>query len=394
MGLGSIWVVVNLDGASDKLKDNIDHGSFSEANALKYQMDSLAEKLKSMVSAKAGTVHIAMPDRVVLEVPMSVAEDIPNSLEGYKQFFGSLIAVGMGMDLSEAAAAASKSVNSGEIELFDPSDESFKIYKNDDQSDELMLPPNLFDPMIPKKDEKKAKDRYIAPPSAEQQMQSEAAYLQAIVQQMGGGQPPAPPQQDANQQDQDPRDLLEALHGKQIPGREDPNAEEGEAEGDKESSKSKSSDKDSESKAKEKSKEKSETEDSASEPSDKDNDKLAQLLGTVKTQIPQIMSLAQSNPEAFKQTMNLVHKLIAMGKGRSKGKSAEKSELFDLVEELNKKLIYPVGTRKGNRRKVIVNGKAKWRSLASGQLLDAQGQAISVKSNNAGTKDGSDGIKG
>lgn len=393
MGVGLIWIVVNCDKASDKLRDNIDHGNFAEANAIKYQADALAEKLKSMLSAKAGTLHVATQDRLVLEVPMSIAEDIPNVLEGYSQFFGSLMSVGMGMDFSEASAAALKATHTGDIELFDPADESFKIYKNDEEngSDEFLeMPPNLFDPLVPKKDEKKNKDKYVAPPGVEQQMQQEAAYLQAMVQQMGGGQPPAPPQQDPNQQqDQQPRDLLEALHGKQIPGREDPNAEEGQESESKEESDN-SEPKEKKSKAKS-----SDSEDSDEEDSDEDdggNEKLASLLGTVKQQIPQIMSLAESNPDAFKQTMNLLHKLIAMGK--SKGKKTEKSELFALTEELNKRLTYPIGTVKGRKKKVVVNGKAKWRAMASGQVKDAQGNAISVRANNAGAKDGEDGIKG
>jgi len=322
MGVGLIWIVVNCDKASDKLRDNIDHGNFAEANALKYQTDALAEKLKSMLASKAGTLHIATQDRLVLEVPMSIAEDIPNVLEGYSQFFGSLMSVGMGMDFSEASTASLKATHSGEIELFDPADESFKIYKNDsvDGSDDFLeIPPNLFDPLVPKKDEKKNKDKYVAPPGVEQQMQQEAAYLQAMVQQMGGGQPPAPPQQDPNQQqDQEPRDLLEALHGKQIPGREDPDAEEGE--GKAPEKKSGKSDEDSEAKDSKASKGKSddsESDDEDDSDGDGDNEKLANMLGTIKRHIPQLLALKQSDPDGFSDSVKLISRIMGMVKKKS-----------------------------------------------------------------------------
>jgi hypothetical protein len=53
-------------------------------------------------------------------------------------------------------------------------------------------------------------------------------------------------------------------------------------------------------------------------------------------------------------------------------------------QKLNKssKLRFPVGTIRNRKKKVIVNGKAVWRSIISGQVRDSQGNAISIKSHN------------
>jgi hypothetical protein len=235
-------------------------------------------------------------------------------------------------------------------------------------------------------------DDYIPMPDAKTQLEAENQMIQAVVQQIGGQQIQEMQQQmQQAQQPADggqPRDLMEALHGEQIPGRETqlnensggnpegaPPEEEGE-EGSEKEGKSKEGGE--------------EGEDEGSS----HNDQLGQLLATVKQQIPQLMQLADSNPEAYKQTMNMVHKLLAYAK-TAKGKSAKKSELFDMTEELNKAihLKLPVGSRKGKYKKVLLDGKEVWRQVSAGQVTDGKGQPISVKVANTQTTDAKQGIR-
>ena len=60
-------------------------------------------------------------------------------LHGYRQFFGSQIAIGMGLDFAEASKAARKSNFSGDIELFEGvyNYPRFKIYQFPDRETAL-----------------------------------------------------------------------------------------------------------------------------------------------------------------------------------------------------------------------------------------------------------------
>jgi hypothetical protein len=124
------------------------------------------------------------------------------------------------------------------------------------------------------------------------------------------------------------------------------------------------------------------------------NQKLAKLLLTVKQQLPQLMALHDSNPQAYKQSMAMIQKLVQLAHGRKK--EAAKSETDETIESLEKAFgrrlkgwkghfghKYPVGTRLGRRVKVLIDGKETWRQVASGQVKDARGQDVSVRSSNA-----------
>ena len=77
---------------------------------------------------------------------------------------------------------------------------------------------------------------------------------------------------------------------------------------------------------------------------------------------------------------------------KNKKKETKKSEIDSInakLDELTKGMKYPIGTRKGRKVKVIIDGKAVWRSMSAGRVQDARGQAISVKSHNAAAESGS-----
>lgn len=371
----TIWVVIDTDEVLERLRELIDLGAFSEAKDLQYQLDALADKAKSVLSTRGGHLHLSTPCRTVMEMSITVAEEFPVILSGYRAFFGTKMGTGMGLDLHEAAAAAKKSLMTHEIELYDPKDESFKadFFKALDDAPTkgrtFELPPNLFDPLSPPSPEPKEDNQQRAIlTTPEQSMQAEAAMLQAIMQQLSPPPPQQPQQQDQtaqqpNQdQSQEPRDLLEILHGQPVPGRDvPPQAQQSEPASNAE----------------------------PNEPKDETQEKLAALLAGVQDRIPKLMSLADTNPDAFKKVMALVHKLVDV----ARTKKVQKGEVTTLTEELNKaiRLRLPVGSVKGRRKKVLVNGREVWRQMSAGQVLDSHGQAVSVKSSNAKADDGSEG---
>lgn len=372
----SVWVVIAADGAADKLRQLVDSGNFAEAKKIDSDIKSISEKIKQLVQEKGGSLLISTYDRQVLDLPATVAEEMPLILSGYKNSFGSLIAAGIGLNLREASIAAKKSAFTGHIELFDPQDESFKeITKTENlQLEDIIWEPNVFDrthPKSPKPEENQKEQaqnlKYVPGPNAQQAMQLEAQMLQATIEQLNG--PANQVQQQMMQQQQQPQDLLEALNGGPVPNRERPadqaQRKQAQAEGQQQ-------------------------EEQAQEDSQEsdDNDKLGSMLSMVQEKIPQLMNLAESNPETFKKVVGVVHKLLDLARTKKKN-STNKSEVIDLAEELNKtfRIRYPVGTTKGRKKKVVINGKEVWRSMASGQVRDSQGQPISVRASNAESDD-------
>ncbi len=380
----TVWVVISAREALDKIREYIDGGYLGEAQRLHFQLKSLDEKVNSLLSEKGGRVHLSTYDKIIMEMPASVAEEIPAITLGYRQFFGTKMAIGIGMDLAEASAAANKSEFSNEIELYDPADDTFKaeFYKNGE--DPFELPPNLFDPLSPpapeaREQRKRAPKEKPVLSDPQTAMQAESAMMQAIMQQISPPPPQMPQQQEQQQQEQQPeeqqpRDLLEQLHGEQIDGHS-PDSDSS-ASGPKEEVKEEA---------------KPESKKDSAEDDDGGNEKIAGLLATVQDKMPKLMQLADSNPDAFKKVVNLVHKLVDM----AKQKKTQKSEMETLTDQLNKalKLRLPVGTTKGRKKKVLIDGKEVWRSMAAGQVKDPRGQAVSVKSSNAKADDGQESAR-
>lgn len=361
MAAGSIFVVISCQGVADAIRDAIDHGRFAEARSLSYKANGLSRKLASAVQERGGHLQMFTYDRQVMEVPSTVAEDMPQYLDPYVKDMPGMVAAGLGLTFREAVAAMKASEISGEIEMYDPEDARFEgvsEYVKAEQPYEL--PVNMFDVTVPQEDPKPNQEGFVSRPEIEEELQAQAALIQAIAQVMGGGQQAQqPPQPEA-------RDLREALEGGPVEGYQ-PQQPQGQEGQDKPQPKG----------------EETEKEEMGSEGGSEVDSRLGTLLHSVKASLPQIMSLHDKNPAAYKAAMNLVQKLVAVAKER-RVKKAE-----DITDELNKTihLRLPVGARKGNKRKVLVGGKEVWRQMGAGQVQDAQGQPISVKSHNR-TADG------
>lgn len=403
MSSNSVWVVISANKAQERLIRLIDAGQLAEAVGRNQALESLVEKTKAFVQQYGGYLPIAVFGRIVMQIPSSAAEQIPNIIEGFSDSLGNRIAAGIGMTFDEAAKSARISEASGQIEMFDPQ----KNYDDDEDdfeksainggrrlSSNVTLPVNLFNPLVPDDSEVKAKlkpkDDFPKLPSLEESMQSENQLLQMLAMQMGGGQPqPSPEQMQQQQQQQVPaRNLLEALNGAPVQGSPDetqgeaPQGQEAPAEG--------------EAPEQEIAQEVDQAEDEAAS-FDK---KLAGILHNVKNQIPQIMALSDKDPKAFKQTMQLIQKLVQTAHSGKSKSPVEKSEMRQEIEELEKafkaRLSYfkgfnkpehlPLHSRKGKFKKVLVNGKEVWREMSAGQVKDDKGEPISVESSNLGAQ--------
>ncbi len=396
----TVWVMIVTDGVSEKISDLIDSGYFAEAMDLDSQLKAVTAKLKSLVGERGGEIHLSTYSRQVLALPVTLAEEMPLILAGYRKVFGMLMAVGMGLDLREAALAAKKSVFTNDIELYDPKDESYDQLKKTLQieDDSFNFQPNLFDethPPSPKADSSKdSVGKYVPGLDAQQSLEAENQLVQGTVQQLMG------PAQEMQQQIQQQMEQQAQQEQQQGDGEGGPDslleALSGEKKSDKPKSSSKEKDSDEDDSDGKSSKVSDKSDDSDSDEDDSDdsedtNEKLGKLLADVQDKLPKLMEMHDKNPEAFKKVVNLIHKLVAVAKAR-KGDEAKKAEAMDMTEALNKALHlhYPVGTVKRRKKKVIVDGKATWRSVAAGQVQDDKGNAISVDSHNS-AKDGSQG---
>ncbi|MGH7240772.1 MAG: hypothetical protein ACREGB_00570 [Candidatus Saccharimonadales bacterium] len=382
----TVWIVISCEEVADKLRQKLDGGFFSEAMHISEQIKSFLEKISKEVETRGGSLYVNLPDRQVLEMPITVAEELPNIIEGYTANMGH-VSVGVGLTFSEASMANQKSRYSHEIELYEPG-ETYKSAQDDNSmlDNELMLPPNLFDPKTPPPAQVPSKFEFISRPDAGSELQAEAQLISGIVQQMAPPPPQMPPGAQQQQgDDQGPQDLLESLHGGKVPGHTPEDKDDDDKGSKKDSSKKKTDDKSSK---KDSSNDDSDDDDSEDDDDDSDkgdlNNKLGKLLADVKNDIPHIMSMADSNPQAFKQTMALIQKLVTVARGRKKTEKTEDiSELQELQKAIGSALRrLPVGTVKGRRKKVMVDGRAVWRSVANGLVQDNKGQAISVRSSN------------
>lgn len=401
----TVWVLIATDGVADKVRDLVDSGYFAEAKDLDYQLKSISTKMNQLVGEKGGSVALSTYDRQVLQVPITVAEELPLILAGYREVFGAMMSVGMGLDLREASLAAKKSTFTNDIELYDPKDDSYKEMRKSLQiEDDVFGPqPNQYDMTHPKSPPPDASapgvGKYVPGLDAQQQLQAEGALINATIQQLMGpaqqmqAQAQQQQQQQAEQEKQPPGSLLEAVSGEKKKDKPDTETKQKKSKDseDSDSKKGKKDDGDDDS---------DDDSDSDSDDSDSDDtddtdastDKIGNLLASVQEKLPGLMSLQEKNPEAFKKIMGLVHKLVDMAKAKQ---STKKSELVGLTEELNKAIAirYPVGTVKGRKKKLMVDGKAKWRSVAAGQVKDLKGDVISVASHNAKAKSGTEGVR-
>ena len=302
MPSGSVFVVISCQGVTDAIRDAVDQGQFNDARALSYKTTGLARKLASQVQEKGGHLTVFIPERQVMEVPSSVAEDMPSYIEPYMQELPGMVAVGMGLTFGEAVMAMKTSLISGEIEMYDPKDSKFgrdnEYAKADAEGSHsempYQLPVNMFDVTVPETEPVEPNNEgFVSRPEVEEELQAQAALIQALAQLMTGGQQPQPGQ--PGQPGQDPRDLREALEGGPVEGYQP--QEEGEGKGSEKKPKKESKKKDSDEKA-----EKDDEEGGAEK-------RLGKILSDVKASLPQIMALHDKNPAAYKAAMTLVQKL-------------------------------------------------------------------------------------
>lgn len=388
--VGTIWVVVSASEAQSRLVDLIDKGYLAEAIGFSNTLNAMTNKMKKFIQQFGGSMPIALYERLIMQIPSSAADQIPSIMKSYSEALNGKIAVGMGLTMEEAARAAEKSTFSGQIELYDPEEISndIEFYEKSGQKSRrfsygVVLPPNLFDPTTPDEAQyKTSTEDDIAPiPTPEQQMQAEAQLIQAVAEQLGAGEAQKQMEQQQEAQQAGGRDLLESLNGGPVDGHEPQEEQPQEQPKQAQSSSEKQGDGDEQQLE-------AQVEEAEEVTTD---DKLAMTLDKVKNQIPQIMGLAESNPKAFKDTMNMINKLIQLAHTRSKNtkKSEYRLQIENLIKAINLKaaygkpktngIIYPPGTRLGRYKKVLVDGKQKWREMSSGAIQDDKGKAISVK---------------
>lgn len=387
-----VWVVIYSDMARNKLFDAARAGRFSLANKYQSSLQSMVDKMKSTIQTSGGSMPFANHDFIAMQMPVDVAEVLPELIANYSETLNNLIGVGVGLDFQEASFAASKSKETGEIELYEPANAKYVIEKTSDSrpilNPDVSLPVNLFDPQVPDDKPYQAVINQSSPRvpkrmSLQESLQAESQFLQALNDMLGAGQLEEAAQQQQQmaqqmmqQQNQqqgeksgddhantDTVDLLGQLSGGEASapagderGEDQENGEVGQKEQVKEIQ--------------------GEVEEATNEAAADHKEELAQKLQAVKEQIPQIMAMADKNPDAFKQTMATIQKLI------TSAKQVQKSELLEKAPPAMNYIRFPVGTRKGNYKKVLVDGKEVWRSMSTGQVKDSDGSDISVKAKN------------
>src|ERR1017187_8672119 len=102
----TVWVMICTDGVADKVRDLVDSGYFAEAKGLDFHLKHISEKISSLINEKGGSIALSTYDRQVMQLPITVAEELPLIVAGYKEVFGSMMSVGMGLDLRQAFLAA------------------------------------------------------------------------------------------------------------------------------------------------------------------------------------------------------------------------------------------------------------------------------------------------
>lgn len=404
-----VWIVINATNISNSLNRLIDRGNFKDSQNIKYYLDNFLKKLKSVCQSHGGSVHLMLYERIILEVSLEVAEQIPNIIENYMPNLSSKMGIGIGMSFEEANEAAKKSLQTKKIELYESSQNPSEYIKSELIKDDepvrpaVDMPPNVFDPELP--DSKNITklistkrpiedgqyrlntvkpDRPQLKPDIQQDMQGQkslidstldellfpkkeieqqAQLMQQMAQQQQLAQQQMAQQQEKEQATQHLQNVPEEQQQAQQP------AEKDELEGNPVIHGE---------------------EDEMQEPQEDEHDrvssKLLNFLGQLKEQMPDLMRLHESNPEAFKHVMSLINKMLKLSKQNIK--KSEISAAEELEKNIKKRIKrakgtgYPIGTIKGRKIKVLVSDKPVWRSVASGIVTDKHGTPISVKSRN------------
>ena len=407
---GWIWVVIRNDAIVQNLKSLIDSGDLAGANKMSFTLKAFIDKINSQIQQHGCHVQILSESRIIMQIPASIGTDIEMIVKGYEDQFNSKPAVGIGLNFEEAVTAAQYSFKSGEIEMYDPETHSGEIQEDDEEFDRNVAGYKKID-----RDGQVTNQPPLLP-SLEESVQMENKLIQGMTQQLMGGQqegqqqqgqqqaqhqlmsqaPEDPAQQlqteETTPQPFTPRNLLEILLGHPMQAHEDDQALD-----DHELHPYLHSDMDKQHQQEEQLAQQQQAQVQA-QPEQPQEDQHADLKGITEHmtgKIPELMQLAQNDPAAFKQSMNLVNKLLKL-KGKQPSE-VQKTELIEDYQELTKsraflhavrrgkgfKHSYPVGTRLGRRIKVkLPNGRTTWRQAESGLVQNVDGTPISVKSNN------------
>jgi hypothetical protein len=382
-----LWAVINASNISLGLTRMIDANNFDGAKNAKFYLDNFINKLKSLCQSYGGSAHLLLYERMILELPIEAAELLPNVVENYMPNLSKKIGVGIGMNFEEANLAAQKSLQTHKIELYEKEEAPLNYVKTEvikNSSNELPFdfPPNIFDPELPdsknitrietggKRPQNDGQyrldlikpDKVVVKPSAKEDALSQKKLIDHILDEVKFPkekieQQIATMQQQAEQikiqQQQEQQQAQQQAQQQEVNQKEEleeiPEKDE---------------------------------HDSVSE-------KLLGFLGNLKNQMPELMRLHESNPEAFKHIMSLVNKMLKLSK--QKIQKNDQSITEKLEKKIRKKIKrakgskLPVGTLKGRKIKVLSNGREVWRSVSSGLVRDTLDNPISVKSRNLET---------
>lgn len=398
----SVFVAVQLEGVLQQLERLADESRVSEAKKLQYTLDSLSDQLKSFILQHGCTLHLSTPSRLLFELDEKTAEQLPNILQDYFQKMQK-VAVGIGMSPFEANDAAEKSRHTQQIEMYDVNefaktldieDAVFETHNKINTNPQI----NIFgDTEAPKPVNKPVQEK--APPelTPEESQKISQDAVQLLIQSMGGmpQPPPAPPQQpqaapESEQGQLEPQQaeselVPEEAESEPVPGEENehhitipqPANQEPEQKD--------------ELLPEDKTLPYKDQIDGEEEITPQAEDKIFDTLARLKEEIPQIMQMKASDPEGFRDALKLIHTLMSMAK--VKKTEQQEAQFEELAKRLSTKISHvprgmPIGTIHARKKKVLVNGRAVWRSIAAGQTMDSHGQPISVKSHNNAAEQG------
>ncbi len=432
-----IWVLVRSTDARDNFLKYIDSGNFKEAIDLKASLEGMVNQLKSFIQQYGAGCPIACDDVVAMKIPVTLARNLENILSIYLKNMPGM-AVGVGFNFFEAASACKRSKKTRKIELYQQRNGESLERKEDPEIHKLLnqsvvLPGNLYDPKIASDEQyldQLKEPSVVDMPGFQAEIQAESAYIKVIASQMGspsdaqiqqaqqaqqaaqqaaqgpegqvdqsqnpnaksmlsalGKNPPKPNDKDEDGEDKEESGKsLKDAKGKdkssKEDGKKDDSGKKSSKEGDSDDKSSKEDDSEDEDlEGMDKAKIEAEIKEAESAAKADHNQKLFDQLDRIKADLPQIMGLAQKDPKAFKQSMQMVGKLLDVAKQVQKGELDLVDE--DVLEKTRLELNLPVGSRKGTKKKVQVSGKpAVWRSMKTGQTKDDDGTPISVRQHN------------
>jgi len=354
-----IWVDLMMPQIKQKLESPESISGEQELMFMQANINAIRQKVRSFILETGGQVVLELPYRFVFSADEAQADALESFIEGYRTSLQTDIAAGIGITAKDAARAMNLSIQTKQIEFFDPNSDT----EGNPQANKVPgdIPPNQVankirkDPefLAVKDDEVAEKDKNapLVPLSADEEMAvQEDRVTKLAMMQMSAVNPPEPPAPAPQQMapGQDPNQPPEPEQKAEIEETEmDPAKAEADA-----------------------------AEAEHAEHMSASHGKIAGLLSTIKMYIPEIMGMAEKNPEAFNAAMKLVSGALKLGKSMSESRD---------LDSLQKAIVrVPVGTIKDGKMKQQdpVTKRIHWRGVKTNLLMGPDGNPISVKSNN------------